>query len=116
MIPLVMAAVAAEPSNEDARRLAAILDYVAADYAVAVSDGKITSEGEYAEQIGFLDDAATLAERLPPAEVDVTARVAFLKSQVEALASPSLIRSESLDLRGDVLEAYHVVLAPPGAL
>jgi high-affinity iron transporter len=116
MILLVMAAVAAEPSNEDARRLAAILDYVAADYAVAVSDGKITSEAEYAEQIGFLDDAAELAGRLPTSAVHVTDRIAFLNTQVEALASPQLIRSESLDLRGDVLEAYDVVLAPPGAL
>src|SRR5262249_40226997 len=49
------------PETENVRRLAAILDYVAADYAGAVQGGAIKDAGEYQEQRSFMKDAAALA-------------------------------------------------------
>jgi len=57
------------PESENIRRLAAILDYVAADYGGAVEDGKVTNEGEYEEQRSFMKDAAAFAEKVGGAQV-----------------------------------------------
>ncbi len=108
---------AAEPTAiEDARRLSAILDYVAVDYGAAVQDGKKTSEAEYAEQVGFLEDAVVLAARLPKAGTDVTGAVAELAAEVGALAPADQVRQDALALRGQVLDTYGVVLAPSASL
>jgi hypothetical protein len=66
---------------DDARRLTAILHYVAADYGGAVRDGQAVSQTEYAEQVDFLVDVATLAERLPPSSVVAPGREAALQAR-----------------------------------
>ncbi len=118
--PLVGAArvIVAAPStaNDGARRLSAILDYVASDYAGAVDDGKIKSDDEYAEQVGFLDDAARFAAALPPAAFDAKAAVAKLQAEVKALASPQTVSADARAARRAVLDAYGVVLAPTAPL
>jgi high-affinity iron transporter len=95
------------PDAEDARRLAAILDYVAGDYGGAVRGGAVIDAGEYAEQQGFLVDARALAGRLG-AETGV-AEVAAL---VEGKAEPERVAAAARGLRAQVLAAHHVVLAP----
>ena len=53
----------ADPGAQTVWRL---LDYIAVDYPVAVADGKVISEAEYAEMVEF---AASVRERtavLPP--------------------------------------------------
>lgn len=99
-------------AREDARRLGAILDYVAVDYGGAVSAGQVSNADEYAEQVGFLQDATELARRLPTADVDVAAEVAGLRAKVEALAPAEDVAAEAQRVRRDVLGAYGVVLAP----
>jgi len=79
-------AFAAGTAPDDARRLTAILDYVAADYPGAVAGGRITSQDEYAEQISFLDDAASLAAGLPPRPLDLAGGLGRLRASVEGLA------------------------------
>src|SRR5687768_16104395 len=68
--------------EDEIRRFGAILDYVAADYAAAVVDGKIVDQGEYDEQIVFLKDAVALSAKLPPGKTDVAAGLAKLQQQV----------------------------------
>lgn len=112
---LFVYAASAEPDGaEDARRLAAILDYVAGDYAAAVVDGKVVSEAEYAEQLAFLDDAASLARRLPPAEVDVAGAIERLTREVREVAPTPRVGADARALRRAVLDAYDVDVAPAG--
>lgn len=116
LLALAVRAHAGESAADDARRIAAILDYVAADYGGAVADGKVTSADEYAEQVGFLQDAASLAATLPPAAIEATAEIARLQSEVEHLAPPERVRAEALRVRREIMDAYKVVLAPSAPL
>ncbi|HET8646995.1 MAG TPA: hypothetical protein VFO85_15980, partial [Vicinamibacteria bacterium] len=58
------------PRASDAQRVVALLDYVAADYALAVSGGVVTSADEYAEQVRFVADALEIARELVGAADD----------------------------------------------
>jgi high-affinity iron transporter len=48
----------------DAQRLVALVDYIAADYPLAVRDGAVASAAEYEEQLTFAADARRLAGQL----------------------------------------------------
>ena len=57
-LSLVAAAAGAQPGEaQPLRRVAALLDYVAGDYAKAIGEhGEVLSEAEHAEQIGFVQE------------------------------------------------------------
>ncbi|MFZ5479481.1 MAG: c-type cytochrome [Myxococcota bacterium] len=111
LLLLFLPSAAAEP-GEDARRLSAILDYVAADYAGAVAGGAVTDPEEYEEQLAFLTDAADLAARLPASGVDVAMEVARLRGSVEGREGADAVAADARRLRAAVLDAYGVVLVP----
>ena len=98
--------------EDEIRRFGAILDYVAADYAAAVVDGKIADQGEYDEQIVFLKDAVALSAKLPPGKTDVAAGLARLQKQVADKAPAAEIARDARALRTQVLDEHGVVLAP----
>lgn len=58
---LSAAAAAAQPADADVRQAWQLLDYIAVDYGGAVADGKVVSDGEYAEMREF---SATARERI----------------------------------------------------
>ena len=96
------------PEAEDVRRLAAILDYVAADYAGAVKDGAVLDTGEYDEQLSFMKDATALGGRL----ADAHSGVAEVVGLVEHKADPTQVAAAARALRKKVLDAHGLVLAP----
>jgi high-affinity iron transporter len=57
------------PDGGDAQRLALLLDYVGGDYGRAVRAGTVISAAEYDEQVRFVLDASSLAERLLGSDV-----------------------------------------------
>ncbi len=101
-------ATALTPEQETVRRLTSILDYVAADYVVAVKDGVIVSEAEYAEQLVFLKDASELAAKIPGAPEAVAAVAAM----VEARKEPEVVAAAARELRRKLIESSGLVLAP----
>jgi len=103
-----------ETTTENARRLGAILDYVAADYSGAVANGAIRSQDEYAEQLAFLDDAAELLCRLPDG-ASWTARLDDLRAAVKSFASADQVATTARTLRRDLMAANGVVVAPTAA-
>jgi high-affinity iron transporter len=100
--------------TEQVRRVGSILDYIAADYAVAVEDGRIVNQLEYDEQLVFLDDVARLAAELPPtgADLDLAGAIAAIRAQVEARAPPGDVAEAARALRKQVMDGYGVVVAP----
>jgi high-affinity iron transporter len=105
----------APPSAGDAevvRRLAAILDYVAADYGGTVKDGAIVDATEYQEQLSFLRDAKELARKLPQ-DADATATAI---DGLEGLAREHVPGDKLADaargLRRMLLDRTGLVLAP----
>ena len=61
-----------------------LLDYIAVDYAVAVHDGEVVSEGEYAEMVEFADSVNERMAALP-----ATSEAMFTCARCPALRGPS---------------------------
>ncbi len=91
-----------------------LLDYVATDYAGAVSDGVVIDEAEYAEQQEFSATVAAHLERLPAAE-----GLAALREQAQGLirvvndkVSAEEVADRAHALGAALLVAYPVPSAP----
>ena len=100
------------PASDDARRLAAILDYVAGDYGAAVTDGAVVDAHEYEEQLELLEEARALASRLPSTELPLLDRVTGLEARVRTRAGADVFAHEARALRREVVTRYHVQVAP----
>ncbi|HEX8954297.1 MAG TPA: FTR1 family protein, partial [Polyangia bacterium] len=99
-------------------RLAALTDYVAADYAGAVRDGKIVAESEYEEQRGLIAEARTIAASLSPTPGHEAARDALddevqkLVRDADAKASEETIAADCRAIHKRLIDDYGLVLAP----
>jgi high-affinity iron transporter len=100
---------AAEPN--EIQHLAALADYVAADYPGAVQNGKIVAQSEYDEQRGLIAEARTLAARLPNHE-KLDGELAKLAADVEAKADLEVIAADSRALHQRLIDDFGLVLAP----
>ena len=101
----------ADPGAQTVWRL---LDYIAVDYPVAVADGKVISEAEYAEMVEF---AASVRERtavLPPsdAQPQLLQKAQELQAAIDAKGSPETVAALARGLAGQLLLAYPMPLAP----
>ncbi|HET9031892.1 MAG TPA: cytochrome c/FTR1 family iron permease [Dokdonella sp.] len=105
-------ATSADPPNP--RQTWQLLDYVAVDYAGAIQDGKVISEGEYAEMREFAATIHAHLAALPaspdPAELIVEADQ--LVAAVEAKAEPSVVADLAHRLADRLLVLYPVAAAP----
>lgn len=111
----VGAALAAGPDDGALRQVAGILDYVGADYAGAVStDGRVLDEGEYAEQLSLLRDAAGLV-RVNAGESDpLLTALDDVRARIERHAPPSEVQEACRTARRTLVETHDLVLEPAG--
>jgi high-affinity iron transporter len=91
----------------DGRELVHLVGYVAADYPGAVSNGEVTNEAEYAEQLRVLDAAVRLAERIDPALV---AEVVHLREAVADKKAETEIAAGARALERRVVAQLHLDL------
>lgn len=114
----VVAAAAHAQGATPLERLAALTDYVAADYAGAVRDGKILAQSEYDEQRGLIAEARTIAASLSPARGHeaagdaLEAEVAKLVRDVDAKAPEETIAADCRAVHKRLLDDYGLVLTP----
>jgi high-affinity iron transporter len=113
-IMLVFVFGAARAETSDVETTWRLLDYIAVDYAGAVSQGQISSHSEYAEQNEF---AATVVEKLkalpPKAERQaLLAEADRLQQAIRQRADPEQVAEIAHHLAGALLAAYPVPLAP----
>ncbi len=99
-------------------RLAALTDYVAADYAGAVRDGKILAASEYEEQRGLIAEARALTGSLSPspgheaASDALEAEVGKLVRDVDAMASEQTVAADCRAVHKRLIDDYGLVLTP----
>ncbi|HWE30924.1 MAG TPA: FTR1 family protein, partial [Polyangia bacterium] len=99
-------------------RLASLTDYVAADYAGAVRDGKILAASEYDEQRGLIAEARTLATSLSPSPGHEAARDALdadvrtLVRDVDAKAPEATVAADCRAVHKRLIDDYGLVLTP----
>jgi high-affinity iron transporter len=108
------AAVPAAAAPANAQTAWRLLDYLAVDYAGAVSGGKVISAPEYAEMREFSASVAEQLQGLPanPAKASLIQESATLRSSIEAKAEPSQVAKIARTLGTDLLRAYPVPLGP----
>ena len=105
----------AVPGNEDqARTVVHMLDYVSVDYPVFVKDGQVLDAAEYAEQQEFAQQVMVLLEALPKKEggKDLMAEARKLRERIAQKADGAEVAALAKALRGDVILAYGVTVAP----
>ena len=94
-----------------------LLDYVAVDYAGAVSNGRVTSSAEYAEMTEFSatirSGIAALPAKAERARLIVEAE--GLQTAIASKAAPDIVAQKARSLASDLLAAYPVPLAPAKA-
>lgn len=105
----------AGPDSEDkARQIWQLLDYMAVDYAGAVADGKVADEAEYAEMQEFAQAAERQLAELPetPDRGKLLQQAAALKQMVAARAAPPEVADQARSIAGALLALYPVPVAP----
>ncbi|MBN8554148.1 MAG: cytochrome c/FTR1 family iron permease [Deltaproteobacteria bacterium] len=96
------------------RALVHLLDYLSADYAGAVKDGKVISDPEYAEQVEFIGMAYQMSEMLSqsPEYAGVKKNVAELKKLILAKASDKKVSPLAIQIKNDVLKISKIQMSP----
>ena len=91
-----------------------LLDYIAVDYAGAVSGGRVSSEAEYAEMVEFAGQVETRLGSLPEksGKADLLRQTRALRTAISAKAPPAEVAAQSRALASALLAAYPVPLAP----
>lgn len=91
-----------------------LLDYIAVDYAGAVSDGRVTSEAEYAEMLEFAGQVEARLRSLPEkgGKAGLVRQTRALRHAIAAKAPPAEVTTQSKALASALLAAYPVPLAP----
>ena len=91
-----------------------LLDYIAVDYAVAVQDGEVVSEGEYAEMVEFADSVNERMAALPATSetAELIDGAAELQDAIDNKADPSAVAGLARGLAGQLLQAYPMPVAP----
>lgn len=91
-----------------------LLDYVGVDYPATVKAGKVANESEYKEQLEFVGQAIQILERLPdnPARPALLDKARQLLTQVQSKADGADVSRLADQLRWDLINAYHLAVAP----
>jgi high-affinity iron transporter len=100
--------------GQSLRRAIALLDYVAGDYARAVSPaGEVLAPDEFAEQQNFVAEAAAELRAEAGSEgADLAARLDELQARIVAKAPPPEVTSKARAVRDEIAQRFHVVLLP----
>lgn len=107
----------AGPDNEGARTVVHMLDYVSVDYPAFVQGGQVLDTAEYAEQQEFALQVHALLEQMPKSETapDLVAHAVKLQQAIAARAEGVEVSALAKALRGEVIAAYQVAVAPAKA-
>jgi high-affinity iron transporter len=107
------------PDGSDAQRLAALVDYVGADYGGAVRNGVVVVASEYEEQMRFTADARRLGVDLvgpgAPRGDALLAQLATLEALVRAKADPASVANAARNAREAIVGRFQLPTVPNSA-
>lgn len=101
-------------TQDKAKQIWQVLDYLAVDYGRSVKDGHVANEAEYAEMQEFAQAAERQLTELPPtpAAPELAKEAAALRASIAEKAPPETVGEQARKLAGGLLEAYPVPMAP----
>lgn len=111
---LAVASTAATHTEDQARTVVHMLEYVGVDYPAFVVDGQVLDTAEYAEQQEFAQQCIAILRQLPQVEAapDLVAHAMKLQERIAAKAEGVEITALANALRGEVIMVYKVAIAP----
>jgi high-affinity iron transporter len=107
-------AAGAQAGDSSARVVVNLLDYLARDYAGAVTNGAVTNASEYREQVEFARSALSIGSAVPEIRDD-TALVAGLRALgalIDRKASAADVSAAALDLRQRIVVRSAIAQSP----
>ncbi|RYE72402.1 MAG: cytochrome c, partial [Oxalobacteraceae bacterium] len=101
-------------SQDQAKQIWQLLDYLAVDYGKAVQNGQIASADEYREMQEFAREASRQLEGLPPTSSTKALRdgTAELRASIANKAPASVVADQARHLADALLLAYPVQTTP----
>ena len=116
-LSVICTSLAARADDNSVQTVWRLLDYIAVDYAGAVSGGAITNESEYAEQVEFAATARGKIAGLPqkPAQDALIKEADHLEQAIAGKSDPGEVARIAHQLAAALLAAYPVPLAPNAA-
>lgn len=101
-------------TQNKARQIWQLLDYLAVDYRKSVKDGAVANKGEYAEMQEFANTAERQLAELPasPAMPGLLKGAARLRTAIADRAPPAAVGEQAHALAAALLAAFPVPLAP----
>lgn len=114
---LLATSLAAHATTPQGQAILHLLDYVAVEYPGVVRNGKVLDAGEYAEQVEFSGNAATLVAQLPahPSQPALAAQAASLAFDIRAKADGAAVAAAASALGKALAQAYGFAVAPRAA-
>lgn len=105
---------ASAADDEKAQTVIHMLDYIGVDYPGFVKDGKVLDEPEYQEQHEFATQSVALLQQLPAVAEQgaLVAKARQLLTRIEARAPGAEVSALAGAVRGDVIRAYKLAVAP----
>lgn len=107
----------AHAADDKLGRMAALVNYVGADYHLAVSDGKVVSQSELEEQLGLLSGVRESAVELPLADASLRpkllASLDAIKSLMESRADEARVAEACRALFAFMVKDLGLDLSPP---
>lgn len=110
------AAASAQSETAPAQTIWRLLDYIAVDYAGAVSQGRVINQLEYDEMVEFSANVEQRLGQLPPkpGRPKLLTDAKSLQAAIAGKADPALVANSARRLGQALLQAYPVPLAPEG--
>lgn len=101
-------------AQESAQTALHLLDYIAVDYPEAVNAGRVKNADEYREMREFAAQVGASLAVLPekPERAGLLKQASALSKRIDAKASPVEVAAEAHALRGAVIHAYKLQIAP----
>ncbi len=101
-------------TQNKAKQIWQLLDYLAVDYSKAVKDGKVASQDEYTEMQEFAHAAERQLGELPatPASPNLLKGAAVLRAAIAEKASAGAVGEQARALATGLLAAYPVPVSP----
>jgi high-affinity iron transporter len=108
---------AADAAEVKAKQVWQLLDYIAVDYAGAVSRGQVVKASEYAEMREFASAAQQQLGELPRGRDSdaLKAQAARLRASIAAKEDAAVVAGQAHELAAGVLKAYPFPVAPAAA-
>ena len=104
----------AQEPTESPRLLVHLLEYLAKDYAGAVTDGRVIDASEYGEQVEFAREALAISRALPETRGDtqINSDVATLAGLIDRKASPADVSNLAAAISKKVTRVARLAEAP----